>query len=114
VYFGSRRGYVRLALALGVPVVPVATIGSHYTYTMLPGGAWIARVTRMKSWARCERFPLVLGALGALVLGVFALAGGLPRGAGAAGGGGRRRRACSPRWCPTPCASRARSCRRST
>jgi len=71
VIFGDRRGYIRLALETGVPIVPVATIGSHHTYTLLPGGTTIARVTRMKKWARCERFPLVLGTLFALcVLGL--------------------------------------------
>lgn len=78
VHFGPRRGYVRLALAQGVPVVPVATVGSHYTYTLLPGGAWIARVTRMKRWARCERFPLVLGVLGAFAIDALAVAGIVP------------------------------------
>ncbi len=72
VYFGKRRGYVRLAIEHNVPIVPLATIGSHLTYVLLPGGASIARVTRMKSWARCERFPLVLGEL--LALTVLALA----------------------------------------
>jgi 1-acyl-sn-glycerol-3-phosphate acyltransferase len=71
VHFGKRRGYVRLALEQNVPIVPLATIGAHYTYVLLPGGAWIARVTRMKKWARCERFPLVLGTV--LALGVLAL-----------------------------------------
>src|SRR5688572_682306 len=47
VVFGPRRGYIHLALDAGVPIVPVATIGSHHTYTLLPGGAWISRATRM-------------------------------------------------------------------
>ncbi len=78
VVFGARRGYVRLALELGVPIVPVATIGSHHTYTMLPGGSTIARLARMKQWARTERFPLVLGGLLAVIAGGLAIAGLLP------------------------------------
>ena len=31
VRFGVRRGYIRIALEHGVPIVPVATIGSHYS-----------------------------------------------------------------------------------
>ena len=78
VHFGPRRGYARLALEQGVPVVPLATIGSHYTYLLLPGGAWIARVTGMKRWARCERFPLVLGTVLAFGVAALAVAGVLP------------------------------------
>lgn len=52
----------------------LATIGSHLTYVLLPGGASIARVTRMKSWARCERFPLVLGEVCALTVLALAFA----------------------------------------
>lgn len=70
--------YARLALELGVPIVPVATIGSHYSYTMLPGGTAIARIARMKRWARTERFPLVLGVVVAFVVDGVALAGVLP------------------------------------
>ncbi len=78
VVFGGRRGYVRLALETGVPIVPVATIGSHFTYTLLPGGAAIARITRMKQWGRCEKFPLVLGTLVALLVAALALANVVP------------------------------------
>jgi 1-acyl-sn-glycerol-3-phosphate acyltransferase len=78
VDFGHRRGYIRLALAEGIPIVPLATIGSHHTYTMLPGGTWIAKVLRMKSWARCDRLPIVLGLALALVVDTLALAGFLP------------------------------------
>jgi 1-acyl-sn-glycerol-3-phosphate acyltransferase len=78
VIFGQRRGYIRLALAAGVPIVPVATIGSHYTYTLLPGGTTIARVTGMKHWARAERYPLILGSLLAIVAFALALASLVP------------------------------------
>jgi 1-acyl-sn-glycerol-3-phosphate acyltransferase len=78
VHFGPRRGYARLALSTGVPIVPIATIGSHYTYLLLPGGAFIARVTGMKRWARCERFPLVLAAVLTLVVAALVLAQVLP------------------------------------
>lgn len=78
VEMGTRRGYARLALEEGVPIVPIATIGSHHTYTLLPGGAWIARVTGMKRWARCERFPLVLGVVLAVVVDGLAIAHVLP------------------------------------
>jgi 1-acyl-sn-glycerol-3-phosphate acyltransferase len=75
VVFGNRRGYVRLALEMGVPVVPVATIGAHYTYLMAPGNAWLAEKLGLKKRARLESAPVTLGLIGtALVTGATALA----------------------------------------
>jgi hypothetical protein len=39
-------------------VVPLATIGSHYTMLMAPGGATLARLLRLKRYFRNERLPL--------------------------------------------------------
>lgn len=78
VQFGRRRGYVRLALDLGVPIAPLATIGSHATYTMLPWGTTIARALGMKRWARTERFPVVLGTVLSVTVLELAIAGLLP------------------------------------
>ncbi len=62
---------VRLALAAGVPLVPVATIGSHLTYWMAPGNHLIARALKLKRPSvRLESVPLTVGALAA-----FAAAG---------------------------------------
>jgi diacylglycerol/phytol O-acyltransferase len=76
VVFGARRGYVRLALETGVPIVPLATIGSHATYLLLPWigdaiGAWLRR----KGLSRDERLPVPI-ALVALVGAVIAVAAG--------------------------------------
>lgn len=60
VFFGRRRGYLRVALAAGVPVVPLATIGSHWTTPMAPGGALLSRVLGLKKLLRAERIPLPL------------------------------------------------------
>lgn len=78
VHFGARRGYVRLALEAGVPVVPLATIGSHWTWAMAPGGALLARALLLKRWARIERFPLPLNLLAMGVLLVLVLRGAIP------------------------------------
>ena len=106
VRFGARRGYVRLALETGAPVVPIATIGSHYTYLLAPGGAWISRAlglkrltetiasrsrSRSSAWARQSR-------------------SGLRTSSRLRGRSRSSSRACSPRRG----ASRARCCRRST
>lgn len=80
VVFGSRRGYAKLALETGVKIVPVATIGSAYSYWLLPIGDWIARAVRLRRWTRDERIPFPvagLGLIGALVLwglGVLSMA----------------------------------------
>lgn len=60
VVFGPRRGYVRLALRAGVPIVPVVTAGSHSTFVVLGrlDGAFrglrsrlgIDRLLRLKVW----------------------------------------------------------------
>ena len=78
VVFGARRGYARLALAGGVPVVPIATIGSHWSMPMLPGGAVLSRVLGMKRWLRVERLPLPLNIFLALGLAALAAASVLP------------------------------------
>jgi 1-acyl-sn-glycerol-3-phosphate acyltransferase len=76
VVFGSRRGYARLALAANVPIVPLATIGSHYTVLMAPGGALLARAFGLKRLLRLERVPLPIGwmiAAAAVVAGIARL-----------------------------------------
>lgn len=66
VVFGRRRGYVRLALEMNVPIVPLATIGSHLTYLMFPGNAWIAKRLGLKRPSvRLESVPVTMGAIGA-------------------------------------------------
>ncbi len=75
VVFGNRRGYIRLALEMRVPIVPVATIGAHFTYLMAPGNAWLAEKLGLKRRARLESAPITLGLIGtALAAGAVALA----------------------------------------
>ncbi len=78
VVFGDRRGYIRLALDSGVPIVPVATIGSHFTYLLAPGGYLAARLLRSRRWLRADRLPLVVGVGLAFVVDALAIAGVLP------------------------------------
>lgn len=73
VVFGKRRGYARLALETGVPVVPVATIGAHFTYLMAPGNATLARLFGLKKRARLDSAPMTLGTY--LVLASAAMLG---------------------------------------
>ena len=78
VFFGKRRGYVRIALESGVPIVPIATIGSHYTWLMAPGGRAVARLLRLDRLLRNDRVPLSFGIGLALLAGVLFGAGWLP------------------------------------
>ncbi len=60
VNFGGRRGYVRSALAAGVPIVPVSHAGAHDTLLVLSRGARIATLLRLPELARARVFPLHL------------------------------------------------------
>ena len=60
VDFGPRRGYIHVALDSGVPIVPMATIGSHYTCPMAPGGRLLARGLGLERRLRVHRVPLTL------------------------------------------------------
>ena len=62
---GGRKGFVRTAIRLGVPIVPVATVGGHDTVFVLSEGQWIAngldRVSGLKKKLRGSQLPIVLG-----------------------------------------------------
>lgn len=60
VDFGRHRGFVRLALRAGVPVVPVVTHGSHDAVVVLTRGERIARAMGLNH-LRIKVFPLVMG-----------------------------------------------------
>ena len=61
--FGGRRGFVRLALAAGVPVVPVVTHGGHHAVVVLNRGDRLARLIGLPA-LRIGVFPIVLGPFG--------------------------------------------------
>lgn len=55
-----RTGFVEVARALGVPILPIVTQGAHASAVIFVEGRRIARALRMPRWARLERFPLAL------------------------------------------------------
>ncbi|CAN5889814.1 lysophospholipid acyltransferase family protein [soil metagenome] len=55
-----RKGFVEVAQAAGVPIVPIVTHGAHRSAYIFSEGRGIARALRMRRWARLERFPLAL------------------------------------------------------
>lgn len=60
VVISPRCGFVKVAQAHNVPIVPVVAAGAHRSAYIFGDGEWIARSLQMKSWARLERFPLAL------------------------------------------------------
>jgi 1-acyl-sn-glycerol-3-phosphate acyltransferase len=69
VMLHGRRGFVRLALAHDVPIVPCVTIGSHATMILPPGMHALAVVTGARRYLGLRAVPLPLQML------VWALAG---------------------------------------
>jgi 1-acyl-sn-glycerol-3-phosphate acyltransferase len=65
----GRRGFVRLALATGVPVVPVVAIGGQETALFLTRGRRAVRLLGLDRLLRLKVLPVALGPpLGATVL----------------------------------------------
>ena len=61
VDFGGRKGYVRTALKLDVPIAPVVSIGSQETALFLTRGERLARLTRADKLLRLKTLPLMVG-----------------------------------------------------
>jgi 1-acyl-sn-glycerol-3-phosphate acyltransferase len=62
VNFDGRRGFVRLALEHGVPIVPVVSIGGHETALFLTRGEGLARALRLDRLFRLKVLPLSVAA----------------------------------------------------
>jgi 1-acyl-sn-glycerol-3-phosphate acyltransferase len=59
--FGGRTGYVKAALASGVPIVPVVSIGGQENQLYLTRGAALARALRVDKLLRVKVVPLSFG-----------------------------------------------------
>lgn len=60
VDFAGRKGFVRLALRCGVPVVPVAAHGSHHAVVVLARGDRLARAVGLRT-LRINVLPILAG-----------------------------------------------------
>jgi 1-acyl-sn-glycerol-3-phosphate acyltransferase len=60
VDLGGRKGFVRLAREIGVPIVPVASVGGQETALFLSRGQWLARLLRLDRIARLKSVPISL------------------------------------------------------
>lgn len=69
VVFGGRRGFVRLALRAGAPIVPVVSVGAHEGFHVITDGAEFARASGWKRLTRMEVLPLIVGLPWGLWLG---------------------------------------------
>ncbi|CAN5907937.1 lysophospholipid acyltransferase family protein [soil metagenome] len=58
IVLGERTGFVRVAQAAGVPIIPIVAHGAHRSAYIFSEGEAIARSVGLKRWARLERFPL--------------------------------------------------------
>ncbi len=60
IVFGGRRGYIRLALRHGVPIVPVVAFGAHDIFVVLDDGRWLAGALGLNRMGRLKVFPTIL------------------------------------------------------
>ena len=58
IVFGQRRGYIRLALRHGIPIVPVVAAGAHSTYFVLTDGRKLAEWTGISRLMRLKVLPI--------------------------------------------------------
>src|SRR3954464_10240610 len=61
IEFGGRKGFVRLALESGVPIVPVVSIGGQETALFVTRGERVAKLTRLDRLARIKVLPISIG-----------------------------------------------------
>jgi 1-acyl-sn-glycerol-3-phosphate acyltransferase len=59
INFDGRTGFLRIAHAHGVPIVPVTTTGAHDTFIVLNDGRKLARTLRFDRLLRVKSVPVV-------------------------------------------------------
>ncbi|KAA1421703.1 acyltransferase family protein [Nocardioides humilatus] len=59
--FEGRKGYVRSALAAGVPIVPVVSIGGQEQQFHLTRGQWLGRLSPLRKVMRTDLLPITFG-----------------------------------------------------
>jgi 1-acyl-sn-glycerol-3-phosphate acyltransferase len=71
VDFAGRKGFIRLALDAGVPIVPVVSVGGQETALFLSRGAWLAQLLRLDRYLRLKVLPISLALPWGLNVGDF-------------------------------------------
>ncbi|MGE5282166.1 MAG: 1-acyl-sn-glycerol-3-phosphate acyltransferase [Chloroflexota bacterium] len=72
VDFAGRKGFIRLALDAGVPIVPVVSIGGQETALFLSRGSGLAKALRLDKLFRLKVLPISLALPWGLNVGDFA------------------------------------------
>lgn len=60
IVFGARRGYIKLALRHGIPIIPVVSHGAHSTAVILDDGRWLVRSLGLDRRMRLNAWPTTL------------------------------------------------------
>jgi 1-acyl-sn-glycerol-3-phosphate acyltransferase len=71
VDFAGRKGFVRLALNEGVPIVPVVSAGGQETALFLSRGDWLARLLQLDRMFRLKVLPISIAPPWGLNVGDF-------------------------------------------
>jgi 1-acyl-sn-glycerol-3-phosphate acyltransferase len=61
IEFGGRKGFIRLALEAGVPIVPVVSIGGQETALFVTRGERAAKLTGLDRLTRIKVLPVAFG-----------------------------------------------------
>jgi 1-acyl-sn-glycerol-3-phosphate acyltransferase len=61
IEFGGRKGFIKLALDEGVPIVPVVAVGGQETALFVTRGQHIAKLLQLDKLTRVKVFPISLG-----------------------------------------------------
>ena len=69
IVFGPRRGYLRLALREGVPIIPVVSAGSHNVWWVVSDGRWLSRLLRTHRFLRTDVLPITVSVPWGLTVG---------------------------------------------
>jgi 1-acyl-sn-glycerol-3-phosphate acyltransferase len=74
IVFGGRRGFARLAIEAGVPIVPIVTAGAGESLVVLSDGQRIARAVGADRHLRTKALPVSLSIPWGLNVGLVGLA----------------------------------------
>jgi 1-acyl-sn-glycerol-3-phosphate acyltransferase len=69
IVFGERRGYVKLAIREGVPIIPVVSAGAHAGMVVLDDGGRVAHFLGIDRLFRIKVFPIVVSVPWGLTIG---------------------------------------------
>lgn len=71
IELAGRKGFLRLALRSGVPIIPVVSAGTHEQFVVLSRGDALVELLGLKRHLRIAAFPLVLALPWGLTSGYF-------------------------------------------